>query len=305
MKNKSLRAKYLYRFVLPGALCAAISCTASIPAFADEIIVEDAALVTEADASDAVDVVVEDDDVIEIDTEAEDASAQKETIAIEDSSELTDTDETADTPETPTRVSVHDPSIVKADGMYYVLGSHTASASSSDLIQWTQLNSDYGNPESTPFYVNLKETFEKPFQWAGYNDGDCAGGYAIWAPDAIWNPYYKWDDGSTGAYMLYCCTSSTWRRSCISYLVSKTFDGTYTYVDTIIYSGFTKTGAVDGNSSRNTKWDNDYLNLNTLLERGRENGGIDEISDNWFDQTGGWNHLYAPNAIDPNLFFDA
>ena len=77
MKNKSLRAKYLYRFVLPGALCAAISCTASIPAFADEIIVEDAALVTEADASDAVDVVVEDDDVIEIDTEAEDASAQE------------------------------------------------------------------------------------------------------------------------------------------------------------------------------------------------------------------------------------
>lgn len=139
---------------------------------------------TEADASDAVDVVVEDDDVIEIDTEAEDASAQKGTIAIEDSSELTDTDETADTPETPTRVSVHDPSIVKADGMYYVLGSHTASASSSDLIQWTQLNSDYGNPESTPFYGNLKETFEKPFQWAGYNDGDCVGGYAIWAPDA-------------------------------------------------------------------------------------------------------------------------
>lgn len=151
MKNKSLRAKYLYRFVLSGALCAAISCTASIPAFADEIIVEDAALVTEADASDAVDVVVEDDDVIEIDTEAEDASAQKETIAIEDSSELTDTDETADTPETPTRVSVHDPSIVKADGMYYVLGSHTASASSSDLIQWTQLNSDYGNPKTRHF----------------------------------------------------------------------------------------------------------------------------------------------------------
>ena len=51
--------------------------------------------------------------------------------------------------------------------------------------------------------------------------------------------------------------------------------------------------------------DNDYLNLTALLEKGSENGGIDEISDNWFDQTGGWNHLYAPNAIDPNLFFDA
>lgn len=305
MKNKSLWTKHLFRFVLSGALCAAVSCTAAIPAVADEILVEDAAPVTEAEASDGVDVVVEDDDVIEIETEADDASVQEETIVIEDSSELTDTEEATEVPETPTRVSVHDPSIVKADGMYYVLGSHTASASSSDLIQWTQLNSDYGNPENTPFYGNLKETFEKPFQWAGYNDGDCVGGYAIWAPDAIWNPYYEWEDGTTGAYMLYCCTSSTWRRSCISYLVSKTFDGTYTYVDTIVYSGFTKTGEADGNSSRNTKWDNDYLNLSALLEKGSANGGIDEISDNWFDQTGGWNHLYAPNAIDPNLFFDA
>ena len=118
MKNKSLRTKYLYRFVLSGAICAAISCTASIPAFADEIIVEDAALVTEADASDAVDVVVEDDDVVEIDTETADASDQEETIAIEASSELSDVEDAADTPETPTRVSVHDPSIVKADGMY-------------------------------------------------------------------------------------------------------------------------------------------------------------------------------------------
>ena len=191
MKNKSLWTKHLFRFVLSGALCAAVSCTASIPAFADEVIVEEAVSVTEAEASDAADVVVDDADVIEIDTEADNTSTQEETIAIEGSSELTDTEATTDVPETPTRVSVHDPSIVKADGMYYVLGSHTASASSPDLIQWTQLNSDYGNPENTPFYGNLKETFEKPFQWAGYNDGDCVGGYAIWAPDAIWNPYYE------------------------------------------------------------------------------------------------------------------
>lgn len=205
-----------------------------------------------------------------------------------------------------TRVSVHDPSIVKVeDGNFYVLGSHTASAQSDNLIQWTQVNTDYGNVEDTPFYGNLQETFAKPFQWAGYDDGDCAGGYAIWAPDAIWNPYYEWEDGSTGAYMLYCCTSSTWRRSCISYLVSKTFEGPYEYVDTIIYSGFTKTGETDGNSTRDTKWDNDYLNLTSLIEKGSANGGIDEISDNWFTPEGGWNNSYAPNAIDPNLFFDA
>ncbi len=209
-------------------------------------------------------------------------------------------------PPSPTRVTVHDPSIVKAaDGIYYVLGSHTASARSADLIQWDQINTDYGNVDDTPFYGNLLETFEKPFQWAGYDDGDCAGGYAIWAPDAIWNPYYEWEDGSTGAWMLYCCTSSTWRRSCISYLVSKNFAGPYEFGDTIIYSGFTMTGEPDGNSTRDTKWDNDYLNLSALIELGSENGGIDEISENWFDGNGGWNNNYAPNAIDPNLFFDA
>lgn len=204
-----------------------------------------------------------------------------------------------------THVSVHDPSIVKADGAYYVLGSHTASAKSDDLMQWQQLNTDYGNVTSTPFYGNLKEALAEPFEWAGYDDGDCIGGYAVWAPDVIWNPYYEWKDGSTGAYMLYCCTSSTWRRSAICYLTAKDFEGPYEYVDTIVYSGFTKTGEVDGNGNRNTKWDNDYLNLNELIEKGSKGGGIDEISDNWFTPEGGWNHNYAPNAIDPNLFFDA
>ena len=43
-------------------------------------------------------------------------------------------------------VCVHDPSIFEdADGSFYVLGSHTASASSEDLIEWKQLNFDYGS----------------------------------------------------------------------------------------------------------------------------------------------------------------
>ena len=43
----------------------------------------------------------------------------------------------------------------------------------------------------------------------------------------------------TGAYMLYLCTSSTWRRSCISFLVSREIRGEYEFGDTIVYSGFT------------------------------------------------------------------
>ncbi|MCC8104163.1 MAG: glycoside hydrolase family 43 protein [Clostridiales bacterium] len=206
-----------------------------------------------------------------------------------------------------TRVSVHDPSVIAADdGNYYILGSHIASAKSEDMIQWTQLQTDYADVTNAPFYGDLQETFAIPFQWAGYDDGDCAGGnYAIWAPDIIWDPYYECEDGTTGAYLLYCCTSSTWRRSCIVCLASKTIDGTYSYVDTLIYSGFTKTGETDGTSTRDTSWDNDYLNLASLVEAGSENGGFDEISDNWFASDGGWDHTYAPNAIDPNLFFDA
>ena len=204
-------------------------------------------------------------------------------------------------------VSVHDPSILRTEeGEYYLLGSHTASASSEDLIHWTQLNWDYGNGKNLPFYGNLNETFEVPFQWAGFDDGDCAGnGYAIWAPDAIFNPRYQWEDGEEGAYMLYVCTSSTWRRSCICYLVSKDPKGPYSYVDTIMYSGFTQNGEPDGNSKRDTTWDNDYLGLKALVEKGAANGGIDEVSGKWFTSNGGWDHTYAPNAIDPNVFFDA
>lgn len=207
----------------------------------------------------------------------------------------------------PVHVSVHDPSIFEdKDGKFYIVGSHTASATSEDLIEWNQLNFDYGNGKDLTFYGDLQETLAKPFEWAGFDDGDCSGnGYAVWAPDLIFNPYYAWDDGETGAYMLYVCTSSTWRRSCISFLVSKEVLGPYEFGDTIVYSGFTKNGEFDGKSTRDTAWDNDYLNLKALTELGSESGGIDEISDKWFNKDGSWNHTYGPNAIDPNVFFDS
>ena len=32
--------------------------------------------------------------------------------------------------------SVHDPSVIKVDGTYYVIGSHLAAAKTDDLMQW-------------------------------------------------------------------------------------------------------------------------------------------------------------------------
>ena len=106
--------------------------------------------------------------------------------------------------------------------------------------------------------------------------------------------------------MLYYSASSTWKRSCIGYAVSQKVEGPYQHVDTIIYSGFTKTGAVDhglggpsSHSDRDTRWDNSYLNLSELIAEGRLSG----ISDKWFTANGGWREAYAPNAIDPTVFF--
>ncbi len=214
----------------------------------------------------------------------------------------------------PRRVSVHDPSIFKdTDGTYYVFGSHMADAKSTDLINWTQINPDWNsrnrNWQTDSIYKgsagNVLTNLAEPFEWAGYNDADCSnGGVAVWAPDIIYNENYEWSNGEKGAYMMYFCTTSSWKRSCIAYAVSKKADGPYDYVDTVIYSGFTRDGRVDngtngGSSTRNTKWNNDYLNLNELIAKGTISG----ISDNWFNGND-WNANYAPNAIDPCIFYD-
>ena len=145
-------------------------------------------------------------------------------------------------PATVRRVSVHDPSIVKADGMYYVFGSHLADAKSSDLMSWTQMNRDWNfrNGDSwknDSVYGDVLTNLSEPFLWAGYNDGDHMTAdtlLGVWAPDVIYNPDYKWSETEKGAYMLYFSTSSTWRRSCIGYAVSKNVEGPYQYVDTLI-----------------------------------------------------------------------
>ena len=61
------------------------------------------------------------------------ASACAPAAAETEAEEMTELKKTA-------HVCVHDPSIFEdTDGSFYVLGSHTASASSEDLIEWKQL----------------------------------------------------------------------------------------------------------------------------------------------------------------------
>lgn len=207
-----------------------------------------------------------------------------------------------------TGVSVHDPSIFKdTDGTYYVFGSHLAQASSKDLIKWTYLGTQ-GYTNNT-LYGPLADSLAGSFAWAGLNDEDCKNGYAVWAPDIIYNESYEWSDGTKGAYMMYYSTSSTAFRSCIGYGVSKKVDGPYEYVDTLIYSGFTKnSNPVTTTSNMGTKTvDTQYTNTN-IVDIYKQATGKADITANDLTATyfngNSYNTNLFPNAIDPTIFFD-
>ncbi|WP_026674026.1 LamG-like jellyroll fold domain-containing protein [Alkalihalobacterium bogoriense] len=193
--------------------------------------------------------------------------------------------------------SVHDPSIIKVDDMFYVIGSHIDGAKSPDLINWTNYTNGYTTPGNT-IYGDLSENLSETFKWAGENDGDSRGGFAVWAPEIIWNEHYVNEDGTKGAYMMYYSASSTYIRSAIGFAVSKTIDGIFEYVDTIMYSGFFNREAYDNNSTVNKHWEN--TNLPKLIEEGI----IEDVNPNWFTSNGGYNYRHFTNSIDANLFFD-
>lgn len=198
------------------------------------------------------------------------------------------------------RVSVHDPSIIKTeDGTYYVFGSHIAAAKSSDLMKWTSLvEREYQTPENNPIYGNLSKNLAESFKWAGEDDADSKGGYAVWAPDIFWNDDFVWDDGTKGAYMMYYSVSSTYIRSAIGIAVSKDIEGPYQYFATIIYSGFTNKVAYDRNSNVNKHWEN--TNISKLIDEGI----ISEPNPNWFTENDEYNNALYPNAIDANILYD-
>lgn len=85
---------------------------------------------------------------------------------------------------TKTRVSVHDPSIIKNGNNYYVFGSHIDAAKSTDLQNWTKFTNGYTTPDNVIF-DDLSENLAGSFAWAGEDDSDSKGGFAVWAPTVI------------------------------------------------------------------------------------------------------------------------
>lgn len=191
---------------------------------------------------------------------------------------------------------VHDPSILYGeDGNYYVFGSNQGAAKSSDMITWKTISERIYREETA------KELSES-FAWAGYQDGstNAGSGMALWAPSAVYNPYYKNSDGTKGSYMLYYPTSSNFKRGCIGFAVSQKPAADYDYVDTIVYSGFTKKGGKDEVQCKDTV-DTSYekTNLPDLIK-----SGDIVFNEDWISEDGSFNIGSYPQAIDPTVFFD-
>ncbi len=169
--------------------------------------------------------------------------------------------------------SVHDPSIIVGeDGKYYIFGSHMEGAVSEDLRQWKSFAT--GVDEKNPLFDNLFGTDYRAFDYVGKND---EGGYSVWAPDVIYNK-------AMGKYVMYFCTTSSYVKSNLCFATADKIEGPYTYVDTILYSGFNRKTVLE-------------TNFNDIMGEGTPVVG--------YVQNGAYNHSFWPNCIDPSLFYDA
>ena len=86
-------------------------------------------------------------------------------------------------------VSVHDPSVIRAeDGMYYIFGSHMAAARSEDLIAWEMISRDAS--AGCTLVENVQEQMKEALTYAQTT--------TFWAPDV--------QQLKNGKYCLYYCT---------------------------------------------------------------------------------------------------
>ncbi len=117
-------------------------------------------------------------------------------------------------------VTVHDPSVIKADGTWYVFGSHLAGAKTDDLMNWTLIDSDV-KPDNI-IIPNAKEEMKEAFEWARTD--------TFWAPDVI-----QLADGKF--YMYYCNCEGASPLSALGIAVADNVEGPYKDLGIILKSG--------------------------------------------------------------------
>ena len=124
------------------------------------------------------------------------------------------------------RVSVHDPSVIKVNGSYFIFGSHRAWAKSDDLMNWKTFATNI-NTEYSTMFTDLWENYCK-----SETNPDISGN--MWAPDIIYNE-------AMGKYCMYMSINGDDYNSAIVLLTADDITGPYTYVGPVVFSGFNTT----------------------------------------------------------------
>jgi arabinan endo-1,5-alpha-L-arabinosidase len=126
-------------------------------------------------------------------------------------------------------VSVHDPSVFKANNYYYIIGSHLAVAKSSDLMKWQQLTigwQDGGNPfypvDNPDPSVQTMEEQIKDVERGKENE------LGFFAADI-----QAMEDGR---FFHYYCLTASWKSSAIGLAIAENPEGPYVTQGLIVRS---------------------------------------------------------------------
>lgn len=125
--------------------------------------------------------------------------------------------------------SVHDPSVIKVDGTFYVFGSHLAAAKSTDLMNWTKIADNV--TATNPLFNNVVTALADTFAWAQVTD--------LWAPDVV-----KLADGKF--YHYYCACKGDSPRSALGVAVADKVEGPYVNKQILLKSGMWGLPGEDG-----------------------------------------------------------
>lgn len=118
-------------------------------------------------------------------------------------------------------VSVHDPSIIKADdGYFYIFGSHMAAARSTDLMSWERISADAQS--GCTLVENVQTQMKEALSWAKTT--------TFWAPDV-----QQLADGRY--YYYYCTCEGSSPLSAMGLAVSDKPEGPYEDLGVFLKSG--------------------------------------------------------------------
>lgn len=183
------------------------------------------------------------------------------------------------------RVSVHDPSVVyDGVGTYYIFGSHLAWAKSTDLKNWTTFTNNINTNFTTLFATN--------FVWAAMGDSAYTPNGNMWAPDVIYN-------AALGKWCMYMSINGCSWNSSIAMLTASSLDGDWTYVGTVIYSGFTDAA----NNHDFTLTDYDEVTGDTTLPARYIQSSYTCRDGATTTASTTWNKATGAHAIDPCVFY--